>query len=38
MRVPCCVIAGGEDPGSTPADMRLLAEQIRKRRLRRRIQ
>lgn len=29
MRVPCCVIAGGEDPGSTPADMRLLAEQIR---------
>ncbi|MGC2639066.1 MAG: alpha/beta fold hydrolase [Acidobacteriaceae bacterium] len=27
--VPCCVIAGGEDPGSTPADMRLLAEQIR---------
>lgn len=29
MRVPCCVIAGGEDPGSPPADMRLLAEQIR---------
>jgi 3-oxoadipate enol-lactonase len=29
LRVPCCVIAGGEDPGSTPADMRLLAEQIR---------
>lgn len=29
MRVPCCVVAGGEDPGSTPADMRLLAEQIR---------
>lgn len=29
MRVPCCVIAGGEDPGSTPADMKLLAEQIR---------
>jgi pimeloyl-ACP methyl ester carboxylesterase len=29
MRVPCCIIAGGEDPGSTPADMRLLAEQIR---------
>jgi pimeloyl-ACP methyl ester carboxylesterase len=29
IRVPCCVIAGGEDPGSTPADMRLLAEQIR---------
>lgn len=29
MRIPCCVIAGGEDPGSTPADMRLLAEQIR---------
>lgn len=29
IRVPCCVVAGGEDPGSTPADMRLLAEQIR---------
>jgi pimeloyl-ACP methyl ester carboxylesterase len=29
MRVPCCVIAGGEDSGSTPADMKLLAEQIR---------
>jgi 3-oxoadipate enol-lactonase len=29
LRVPCCVIAGGEDPGSTPADMRLLAVQIR---------
>ena len=29
IRVPCCVIAGGEDPGSPPADMRLLAEQIR---------
>lgn len=29
MRVPCCVIAGGEDAGSTPADMRLLADQIR---------
>lgn len=29
MRVPCCVIAAGEDAGSTPADMRLLTEQIR---------
>lgn len=29
LRVPCCVIAGGEDAGSSPADMRLLAEQIR---------
>jgi 3-oxoadipate enol-lactonase len=29
MRVPCCVIAGGEDPASPPADMKLLAEQIR---------
>jgi pimeloyl-ACP methyl ester carboxylesterase len=29
MRVPCCVIAGAEDPGSTPADMRVLVEQIR---------
>jgi pimeloyl-ACP methyl ester carboxylesterase len=29
MRVPCCVIAGGEDTGSTPADMKMLAEQIR---------
>lgn len=29
LRVPCCVMAGGEDPASTPADMRLLAEQIR---------
>ena len=29
LRVPCCVVAGGEDPGSTPADMRLLVEQIR---------
>jgi len=29
IRVPCCVLAGGEDTGSTPADMRLLAEQIR---------
>jgi len=27
--IPCCVVAAGEDPGSTPADMRLLAEQIR---------
>ncbi len=29
MRVPCCVIAGGEDAGSTPADMKMLTEQIR---------
>lgn len=29
MRIPCCVLAGGEDQGSAPADMRLLAEQIR---------
>ena len=29
LRVPCCVIAGGEDPASPPADMKLLAEQIR---------
>jgi len=29
LRAPCCVIAGGEDAGSTPADMRLLTEQIR---------
>ena len=29
LRLPCCVIAGGEDPNSTPADMRMLAEQIR---------
>jgi len=29
MRVPCCIVAGGEDPASTPADMKLLAEQIR---------
>lgn len=29
IRVPCCVVAGGEDPGSPPADMRLLAGQIR---------
>jgi pimeloyl-ACP methyl ester carboxylesterase len=29
IRVPCSVVAGGEDPGSTPADMRFLAEQIR---------
>jgi 3-oxoadipate enol-lactonase len=29
MHLPCCIIAAGEDPGSTPADMRLLAEQIR---------
>ena len=29
MRIPCCIIAGGEDSGSTPADMRLLAERIR---------
>jgi 3-oxoadipate enol-lactonase len=29
MRIPCCVVASAEDPGSTPADMRLLAEQIR---------
>lgn len=29
MRIPCCIVAGGEDPNSTPADMRLLAEQIR---------
>lgn len=29
LRVPCCVVAAGEDPGSTPADMLLLAEQIR---------
>ncbi|MDD4933992.1 MAG: alpha/beta fold hydrolase [Methylacidiphilaceae bacterium] len=29
IRVPCCVLAGGEDPASTPADMRLLAGEIR---------
>jgi 3-oxoadipate enol-lactonase len=29
MRIPCSVVAAAEDPGSTPADMRLLAEQIR---------
>jgi 3-oxoadipate enol-lactonase len=29
IRVPSCVIAAGEDAGSPPADMRLLAEQIR---------
>jgi pimeloyl-ACP methyl ester carboxylesterase len=29
IRVPCLVLAGAEDPGSPPADMRLLAEQIR---------
>ena len=29
LRIPCCVLAAGEDPGSTPADMHLLAEQIR---------
>lgn len=29
LRVPCCIIAGGEDAGSPPTDMRLLAEQIR---------
>ena len=29
IRVPCFVLAGGEDPGSTPADMKLLAETIR---------
>ena len=28
-RVPCCVIAAGEDTFSPPADMRLLAEQVR---------
>jgi 3-oxoadipate enol-lactonase len=29
LRVPCCIVAAAEDPGSAPADMRLLAEQIR---------
>jgi 3-oxoadipate enol-lactonase len=29
IQVPCCVVAAGEDGGSTPADMRLLAEAIR---------
>lgn len=29
IRAPCCAIGGGEDSGSPPADMRLLAEQIR---------
>lgn len=29
IRVPTFVLAGGEDPGSTPADMKLLAETIR---------
>jgi 3-oxoadipate enol-lactonase len=29
LHVPCFVLAGGEDAGSPPADMRLLAEQIR---------
>ncbi|HEY1499852.1 MAG TPA: alpha/beta fold hydrolase [Acidobacteriaceae bacterium] len=29
LHVPCCVIAGGEDPASPPADMKLLTEQIR---------
>ena len=29
MRVPSCVIAAGQDEASTPADMKMLAEQIR---------
>lgn len=29
LRIPCCIVAGGEDAGSPSADMRLLAEQIR---------
>lgn len=29
IRVPAFVLAGGEDPASTPADMKLLAESIR---------
>lgn len=29
LRIPCCILAAGEDTGSPPADMRLLAEQIR---------
>jgi pimeloyl-ACP methyl ester carboxylesterase len=29
IRVPTFVLAGGEDPVSTPADMKLLAETIR---------
>ena len=29
IRVPCFVLAGGEDGASTPADMKLLAESIR---------
>ncbi len=29
IRVPCCVLAGGEDGSSPPADMRRLAEEIR---------
>lgn len=29
IRVPAFVLAGGEDPASTPADMKLLAETIR---------
>ena len=30
IRVPCCVVAGGEDASSPPADMRFLAEEIRR--------
>jgi 3-oxoadipate enol-lactonase len=29
IRVPCFVLAGGEDAASTPADMKLLAESVR---------
>ncbi|VVM05578.1 3-oxoadipate enol-lactonase [Methylacidimicrobium cyclopophantes] len=29
IRVPCCVVAGGEDSSSPPADMRLLVGEIR---------
>ena len=29
IRAPAFVLAGGEDPASTPADMKLLAETIR---------
>jgi len=29
IKAPCCVVAAGEDGGSTPADMRLLADAIR---------
>lgn len=29
LRIPCLVLCGAEDSGSPPADMRLLAEQIR---------